>query len=92
MMVNIGKVLMIAMWVIILSSPWSAMSRIYPLLIGAGIFVLFLHSMQMLLIKSSLQDSGYWRKGDSLQLMIFGVFALMNIRKRMIEDQRRKDN
>ncbi|CAG9298308.1 DUF1145 domain-containing protein [Celerinatantimonas diazotrophica] len=84
MMIKIGKVLMIAMWILIISSPWSPMSRIYPLLIGAGIFVLFLHSMQMLLIKTSIKNSGYWCKGDSLQLMFFGVFALMEIRKRMI--------
>lgn len=84
MMVNIGKALMIVMWVIILSSPWTPMSRIYPLLIGAGIFVLFLHAMQMLLLKSSLQSSGYWHKGDGWQLIVFGVFALMGIRKRML--------
>ncbi|MFM2485476.1 DUF1145 domain-containing protein [Celerinatantimonas yamalensis] len=85
MLIQLGRALMIVIWLVIISSPWTAMARIAPLLLTAGAFVLVLHIAQMLLIKKSFQDSGHWCKGDEYRLIFFGVFGLMTIRQRLLK-------
>lgn len=88
MFIQIGRVIMVMIWLAILSSPFTGMHHIYPLLLIAGGCVLALHAMQMLLIKHSLQATGMWKKSDTWQILFFGVFALLALRKRLVQAQR----
>lgn len=83
-----GKILMSLVWLMIISSPFTKLEPVAPLMLAGGGIVLLLHGAQVLLMKSVMSQSGHWRKGDGIQLLLFGVFALMGMKKRLTEQSR----
>lgn len=85
MLMNIGRGFMVILWIVIITSPWSPLSPVYPLILAAGALVLILHCLQMLLMRYTLQANGLWNPGDGYQLVIFGVFGLLVLRQRIAQ-------
>ncbi|CAG8999160.1 MAG: hypothetical protein CENE_01129 [Candidatus Celerinatantimonas neptuna] len=88
MLMNIGRGLMVILWIVIISSPWSPLAPVYPLILAAGALVLILHCLQMLLMRYTLRANGLWKSGDGYQLVLFGVFGLLVLRQRMTQHEK----
>ncbi|MFM2480522.1 DUF1145 domain-containing protein [Celerinatantimonas sp. YJH-8] len=83
MFILAGKILMAIIWLMIVSSPWTRLAPIAPLMLAGGCMVILLHAVQIFLMKKVLKQSGHWQSGDGIQLLFFGVFALMTLRQRL---------
>ncbi|WP_427978191.1 DUF1145 domain-containing protein [Agarivorans sp.] len=88
MFIKIGKAFMAAMWLAMLLSPVIFVAPYNWILPLVGGFLLLLHAVQLFAIVGTLQQAGVLRKGDKLQILIFGFFAMWQIHKRMSEKQR----
>ncbi|WP_432454804.1 MULTISPECIES: DUF1145 domain-containing protein [unclassified Agarivorans] len=82
MFITLGKTLMALMWLTILIGIFMFSAPFNWLLPIVGALLLLLHALQLFAIRDSLQQSGALQKGDSLQLLLFGVFAMWQIHKR----------
>lgn len=76
---------MLLLWVAIWGAPLEPWSHYWLGFWFVGVFLSLIHTVQMLAIRQALQSSGQWRTGDAKQLLIFGIFALLTIRKRIPE-------
>lgn len=82
--ITFAKLLMIIIWGLLLSnlfSPFAGQAAIvFYLLLG---FVCFMHLIQLLVIYGAFSEKLKLTKSEALQIFIFGVFKLWQIKKRL---------
>jgi uncharacterized protein YhhL (DUF1145 family) len=83
MFIKIGKLFMAAMWLAMLLSPIIFVPPYNWILPLVGGFLFLLHGVQLLSIRGTLVEAGVLKKGDNLQILFFGFFAMWQIHKRM---------
>ncbi|MGY5450872.1 DUF1145 domain-containing protein [Agarivorans sp. MS3-6] len=83
MFITIGKIFMVLMWLAMLVSPVIFLPPYNWILPLVGMFLLLLHGVQLLAIRGTLMEAGVLKKGDNLQMLLFGFFAMWQIHKRM---------
>lgn len=79
-----AKVVMLLIWVLLLSNlffPFPGKAEIvFYLLLG---FMIFMHLIQLLMIYGAFSEKLKLTKSEALQIFIFGVFKLWQIKERI---------
>ncbi|RKF21504.1 DUF1145 domain-containing protein [Alginatibacterium sediminis] len=83
MLVKIGKPLMALIWLGMFAAIAFAQPPSPKYFLFAAIGIAILHSLQFITIRKALREAGILQKGDALQVVIFGFFALWQIRSRL---------
>ncbi|MCP4322748.1 MAG: DUF1145 domain-containing protein [Psychromonas sp.] len=83
--ISFAKVLMTLIWVLLITnlfSPFPGKAEIvFYLLLG---FVIFMHLIQLLMIYGAFSEKLKLTKSEALQIFIFGVFKLWQIKGRIM--------
>jgi putative membrane protein len=82
--ITFAKTLMVIIWILLLSNiffPFPGKAElVFYILLG---FVIFLHLIQLLMIYGAFSEKLKLTKSETLQVFIFGVFKLWQIKGRL---------